>query len=229
MANLPPLTPLASCTEEEVCVPLEPTSTGNAVAVADQVTNCIKRLVNREDSVLCNDGERVYWGDGSSGVPGSSRVALNLHEIGSGAPRIVVANAAGALGKATAPDGTTPYHIVGKNGGWFIELLKNLPCFEDICECEPDWLAGFQRIVAEDGSVTWCLVRMTPDQLGIEIPTIHFASTQTVQVTGTGTAGDPYKHHVKVSGDDGNIIEVKNDGIYVECCVTYDDVLDVIF
>lgn len=222
-----PLTPLPDCTDEVPCVPLELTLTGNEVAVADQLTQCIKRLQNRENAVLWTDGERVTWVTGEGDA--SLRLILDkLKELGTGAPVIVVQNGAGVVGKWTAPSGTAPHIIIGKNGAWNLEKFRNLPCFTDICECEPDWLAGFQRSVEEDGEERWCLVRMTPEQLGIEIPVIYFASTQTVQHTGTGTAGDPHKFHVKVSADDGNIVEARADGIYVACCLTYEDVLDIL-
>ena len=220
-----PLTPLASCNEEEVCTPLEEVPTGYQLAVSDQITNCIKRLLVTGNTVIISDGEHVKGATGASG--GNNEIILDeLQDLGEGLPTLVGQNGGGELGQLNAPAGDTVQFVSAHNGGFFLEDFLPPACFEEdqVCECSPDWLAGFARTLQPDGSYKWCLVRFPEADLPVPDP-VYMASTSTVQITGTGTAGNPFKATVKIASASGNIIEAQSDGVFAACCDAYGDPL----
>lgn len=217
-----PLTPLVPCSEEEPCTPLEQVDGGLEVVVTDPETNCIKRMSNVVSAILISRGGATGWGTGAPGA----EINLNLLQEQSTPPRLVSENGAGDVGKLSAPSGSTRKFLAAYSGGFHLEDFLPPACFEEnqVCECDPEWLAGYQKTLQPDGTYKWCLVRYPPEDLPTPDPTA-IQSTSTVQVTGSGTTSDPFRLHVKVSADSDNIIETKTDGIYAHCCDSYGDPL----
>jgi hypothetical protein len=212
-----PLTAIPACTDETPCDAPSSTSSGKALLVQNPTTDCPSALEG--DGVPVSYGGEVKNRDGSKSRP--IKLPLLQKADGTSFPYLRIMNKAGEEMIIPAPTGPTTRVMFGRNGSWVVGDLPSQACYDpsDVCtDCGADWIAGFREVTDEEtGEVSICVVRISPGELPA-IASAFWDSTQTVEITGDGTETIPHAANVRISSDDGNLIEVREDGLFVGCC-----------
>lgn len=184
-------------------------ATGKALVVPDPADDALSELSGLGIPVRDNTGVRMR-----TGANGDEIILPDLKHLGSDQtfPYVIVRNEEGVF-MALEPNETGDrFVLVSENGSFKLVLMTGNPCFAegDICECQPDFSAGFQEIELPNGDKKYCLVRFTSGE-GVD----EWQDTNTVDIAGAGIIGNPYKANVKRSALAGNALQLLPDGLYV--------------
>lgn len=203
------LTPVPSCSTDTTCEAPDDSATGLALAIYDMVTNCLKALTG--DGIPVSDGTSVANKDGSALRP-INLPSLQVIAPGSSFPFVLIQQMAGKIMRLRGATGATPKVLISSNGSFALGDVPRVICYpaSEICDCPGDYFATWTI----SGS-NLCIGRVAKSDLaGVDI----WDDSNTVDIQGAGTAGDHYSANVKVSADDGNILQIRDDGLYVACC-----------
>lgn len=222
MSQSNPLTPVPDCPpeDEDACTKPVVIQAGENLIVVDPSTKCNRALANKDNAIPWTDGVDVKM---RTGAIGDEIFLPSLMSGGSSFPYVAGFNDAGALLRKLAPEDCRDWVLIGRDGSWNVELLKQASCFDEICEETPTQFAGF--VITKDcaGVDQFCLVRFDDETLA---GFIVVKGSNCIKVSGVGTTDDPYVISVKISSDPDNCISCRADGLYVSCELLYgNDVL----
>ncbi len=137
-------------------------------------------------------------------------------------PSLVVQNDAGALQSISPPADGVKYLYSVDGMLQFGDLRQEL-CWpaEDVCEdCDYEFVATWRPSGEGEEDGRLCLMKVDKDDF--LAGAITFSATNSIEPAGSGTADDPKRFHVKISNEAGNILTLKDDGLFVGCCAYYD-------
>jgi hypothetical protein len=152
-----------------------------------------------------------------TGAQGSKITLPHIKKVsGSSFPYFMIQNGAGDVLNIPAPEGCIPHVIIGKDGQWAIAEEEPSQCYRDVCTDTPEYALGIvEKKDCEDVS-RFCLVKFAvPEITTAELATIQ--STACINVSGAGTEGNPYRISPRISADDGNCLECREDGLFAPC------------
>lgn len=178
----------------------------------DPASGCVHPLATQAGSIPVDDGTSVKM---RTGATGDAIKLQSLQVLPGSFPSLVAQNMEGALVRKDADPSCLTKHIVSRDGSFeLVDYVASTTYDQEICPALPDMAAGFITRLDCEGVAKLTLCQFPISSLGIEVPTLYFSSSQTVDVVGTGTSGDPYKFNVRVSDDVNNVLEVRADGLY---------------
>ena len=179
-------------------------------------------LNNKDGALAFTDGVTVEMRTGAAD-DAIELPSLQKQEGGS-VPYLLAQSDAGALMAWMPEDSCKPKVLVAQDGVVKFVDWEAPVCYdtEDICEdCDPEFVAGFSTQEDCEGNEKLCLIRFTVEKLAelIGVPDeIVFADTNCAEIEGNGTEENPIKVLPKISPDAGNILECRENGLYVGCC-----------
>lgn len=215
MPELPPISTCDTLPEDE-CESLDLISAVEALVGISPSSKCQKRLTPLEASLVGFLNDEIRHLDGSESLP----IILNLKSNGTSTPKLVVHNSGKEVGIIEAPAGCRPMILLGMDGDFQLHEFVPPACFDDICEEKPEQFIGVIRSVDCEGNEVWCLRRFDFSAA------VFLEGSSTIAITGDGSEENPYTFAVKISEDDGNILEARGDGLYVACCGYGSDPID---
>lgn len=210
------LTPLPSCGAQESCDPKAQVKLVSALIGQDPLTSCEK--------VLGGFGIPLADAFGTSIRDGSVKDPIKLPFMqqleGISVPFIMIMNAGGTQMIFPAYTGPTKKVLFSHNGSWVIGNMPSQVCYDDndVCaDCDSTYIAGFTEQTLEDGTKRLCLTKINPANLS-DIAPGQWDDSNSVQILGDGSVANKFSPHVKLSTDEGNILEIRENGLYVACC-----------